>query len=149
MWWSEQWRVVRAVRGGKDRRSELFLGPGSRSLCSVVPTGSFLQTSPPATVYVCVCIYIYIYGLSESWLTTSALKIETALSSETLASTNHSTRRFNPKEHIQKRYGHENRKSDVIATFLEPHLLLYEEINLFAFFFSLFACRFNTRTEPN
>jgi CTP:phosphocholine cytidylyltransferase-like protein len=44
----------------------------------------------------------------------SALKMETARFFETLASTNQSTRRINPKEHNQKGHSRENLKSHIM-----------------------------------
>jgi hypothetical protein len=52
---------------------------------------------------------------------TSALKMETARFSETLASTNHTTRRFSPKEHRQNCHRRENLKSHRVKNGL--HLL--------------------------
>jgi hypothetical protein len=52
----------------------------------------------------CIC------GLSESWLITSALKMETAHFAKMLASTSQSTWHFNPKEHHQNHHCWENLK---------------------------------------
>jgi hypothetical protein len=70
---------------------------------SLVPTGPFLQTSPEAT--------LNIYNPSEFRLIISAPKMETVRFSETLASTNQSTRRLNPGEQNQNCYRRKNLKS--------------------------------------
>jgi hypothetical protein len=74
----------------------------------LIPIGPFLQISPPAS------LHIYIYGPSESWLITSAQKMEIACFSEVLSYTNQSTWCLSPEEQHQKCQHHENLKSHVI-----------------------------------
>jgi hypothetical protein len=61
----------------------------AQSLPHLVLTGPIPQTSPPDTLY----------NASEPQLITSALKMETAHFSKTLATINHSTWHLNPKQH--------------------------------------------------
>jgi hypothetical protein len=79
-------------------------------LYSVVVGEVWRKQLPLLQLY--IYIYIYIYGHSQSRLITSALKMEIARLSETLASTNQCTRRRSPKEH-QYRHHRENLKSNM------------------------------------
>jgi hypothetical protein len=95
---------------GLSGRSHHFgVSPLARlqSLPHSVTIGPFLQTSLPDTLY----------NPSILSMVTSAMKMEAVRFSETLASTDQSTRRPNPEEHHQYCHRRENLKSHKAGMF--------------------------------